>query len=355
MRLERSTVVGILALALTGAPGVSAAAPAAGEIDWSGFYAGVQLGGGLDLANVKDPFGTSLYGGTMRTPGAFGGIQGGYNWQWDAFVLGVEAEAAIAGMKGTNTCFAFSGFYVSANCRAGVDALGTLTRRLGATLGPGGATLLYGKAGLAWTNTNADAIPNGGFGLPGTSAGGVQWGWTLGAGLEQALGGNWSARAEYDFMSLGNAGMAVPASSSAAVPNVVVTYPGAASHFSQDLQTLKLGLNYHFGGGEVPPPVLPVVAIRAHGLEVEGGGRYVAGWGRFQKDLGIQDQGDASLASRLTYSGMRTNGGELFGRIDVPFDVMVKGLIGTGNGGGKLNDEDWGLPSPPFAAFVPYP
>jgi outer membrane protease len=33
---------------------------------------------------------------------------------------------------------------------------------------------------------------------------------------------------------------------------------------------------------------------------------------------------------------------------------MIKGIVGAGSGGGHMNDEDWGLPSPPFAAFVPY-
>jgi len=133
-----------------------------------------------------------------------------------------------------------------------------------------------------------------------------------------------------------------------------VGFSGAANSYSQEIQALKLGLNYRFGGGAGPQPVPAVVVGPVPGLELDGGARYVAGWGRFQKDLGIQDQGNASLASRLTYDNMTTNGGELFGRMDVPFNVMVKGMIGTGSGGGRMNDEDWGLPSPPFAAFVPY-
>lgn len=350
MRRERSAAAGILSLALLAAPGVATARPFAGEIDWSGFYAGVQFGGGLNLVDVQDPFGPSIYGDTVRTSGALVGLQAGYNWQWDAFVLGIEADADAARIDGTDTCFAFSGFYNSANCRAGIDAVGTLTGRLGAALGPGGATFIYGKAGAAWAYGNTDAIPNGGFLLPGSGASGMTWGWTLGAGAEQALDANWSLRAEYDFTSFGNAGLMAPASEIATAPNVSVPFPGAATHFSQDLQTLKLGLNYRFGERAAylldPPPVEVV-----HRFEIEAGARYVYGWGRFQKDLGIQNQGDASLASRLTYDGMTTNGGEIYARIDAPFNVMVKGLVGTGSGGGELTDEDWGIP---FAIFVPY-
>jgi hypothetical protein len=182
----------------------------------------------------------------------------------------------------------------------------------------------------------------------------VEWGSTLGAGAEQAVDPNWSVRTEYDFLSFAKAGVGAPASLISPAPTVVVGSAGAASHSSQDVQTLKVGLNYRFGGGGGPLPMEQVLALPPRGLEIEAGGRYVAGWGRFQKDLGIPDQGDTSLASRLTYSGMKSSGGELFGRIDVPFNVMVKGMIGTGDSGGTLNDEDWGLPSPPFAAFVPH-
>ncbi len=354
MRRERPAVAGILSLALLAAPGVATARPLPGEIDWGGFYAGVQLGGGLNLVDVQDPFGASIYGDTVRTSGALAGFQAGYNWQWGAFVLGLEADADAASMDGTDTCFAFSGFYNSANCRAGIDALGTLTGRLGAALGPGGAALIYGKAGAAWAYGNTEAIPNGGLLLPGSGANGVTWGWTLGAGAEQALDANWSLRAEYDFMSFGDAGLMAPASEIATGPNISAAFPGAPSHFSQDLQTFKLGLNYRFGEHAAyvlnPQPV-DIEAQHVRGFEIEAGGRYVYGWGRFQKDLGIPNQGDSSLASRLTYNGMTTNGGELFGRIDAPFDVMVKGLIGTGNGGGRMNDEDWGIP---FAIFIPY-
>jgi hypothetical protein len=59
----------------------------------------------------------------------------------------------------------------------------------------------------------------------------------------------------------------------------------------------------------------------------------------------------ASLASRLTYGGNETNGAEMFARLDTASGWMAKGFVGKGNGNGKLNDEDWGLP---FATFIPY-
>jgi hypothetical protein len=54
----------------------------------------------------------------------------GYNWQKGATVFDVEADANWANVDGTTTCYAFSGFFVSANCRAHTDAFETLMHKL---------------------------------------------------------------------------------------------------------------------------------------------------------------------------------------------------------------------------------
>ena len=41
--------------------------------DWSGFYIGAHLGGGLQLSDIADPFAPSIYGDTVRTPGPLAG------------------------------------------------------------------------------------------------------------------------------------------------------------------------------------------------------------------------------------------------------------------------------------------
>jgi hypothetical protein len=53
---------------------------------------------------------------------------------------------------------------------------------------------------------------------------------------------------------------------------------------------------------------------------------------------------------------MGTNGGEFFGRIDTPENVMVKGFVGLGRGDqGHINDEDWGVAlGDPINEIVPY-
>jgi hypothetical protein len=55
----------------------------------------------------------------------------------------------------------------------------------------------------------------------------------------------------------------------------------------------------------------------------------VYGWGRFQKDLGIQGLPISNLASRLTYDDMNTNGGEFFARLDTWQNFMAKELVGA--------------------------
>lgn len=325
--------------------------------DWSGLYVGAHLGGGLSLTDVKDPFGASLYGDTVRSPGPLAGGQIGYNWQVGRGILGLEADASWADLFGTETCFAYSGFYVSANCRSQVDALGTLAARFGWLVNPDADTMLYGKAGIAWRNGKVDAETNDDPGYPATSASGTRWGWMLGAGVERALSARWSVNAEYDYLSFAKAGFSSPIGSFQPAPapdptNLITVLPTATSA-SQDAHLFKVGVNYRLydaHGGLDALPSLPAPPQIAN-TTLEVGARYVYGWGRFQKDLGIQGEGLTSLASRLTYGDMTTNGAELFARLDVPGGLMAKGFVGKGDGDGKLNDEDWGLP---FASFVPY-
>jgi hypothetical protein len=175
--------------------------------------------------------------------------------------------------------------------------------------------------------------------------------------LEQALHGGWSVKAEYDHLAFGNSGLTSPIGFIQTAPPNPPSYalvPGLGSSTSQDIHEFKVGLNYRFGAENYladdgwrdhsPDRLVP-------GTEFEMGGRYVYGWGRFQKDLGIQGLPITNLASRLTYGDTNTNGGEFFARLDTRQNWMVKGLVGTDSGSrGQMNDEDWLL----FGLSVPY-
>jgi opacity protein-like surface antigen len=326
---------------------------------WSGLYVGTHIGGAAGETNISDPaalsalFGPSLFGDNVRTPGPLAGVQAGANMQFGSLVLGFEGDYSWADLDGTNTCFAVSPLFLSANCRSHVTALGTLTGRLGVALGPQGRTLLYGKAGVAYEHVDIDAVTNqpvGNIAVPGVfqSTTGTKVGWTVGGGLEQALTGNWSLKAEYDFLDFGDVRVASPLSVALVPPFII--FPNTTTT-SQNIHEFKIGLNYKLGGSEASRgdewgygSARPVP-----GYEFEAGGRYVYGWGRFQKDLGLFVGTAPSLVliSRLTYDDLHTNSGEVFARVDTPHNIMVKGILGGGGGkNGHLNDEDWGLGGP---------
>ena len=86
-------------------------------------------------------------------------------------------------------------------------------------------------------------------------------------------------------------------------------------------------------------------------MQTEIGGRYVYAWSRYQQDLGKGGQPLPVNASRLTWQDVGTGGVELYGRIDTPWNVMLKGIVGVGRGSeGEIYDEDWGL----FSGSMPY-
>jgi len=334
---------------------------------WTGFYIGGHVGAGFGSSQFSNSAGAAIYGGTVRSPAAVGGAQVGYNWQIpnSLVVLGAEADASALGADGTATCFASSGFFVSSNCQARPDATGSLTGRLGLVTGPRGHTLIYVKGGAAWLDERIAITSNAFYPAVSTSFDGVRWGWTLGAGLEKALTPAWSLRLEYDYANFGAAGLATPPGAGQAFPPSIFglfATPGGSTNVSQNLQTVKLGLNYKLGvdpeaqwepadyhlRGTTDVPYVP-------DAEIEIGGRVWYSSGRFQKDLAAtasQPQPNL-LGSRLTYDSSAATG-ELFGRVDTAMNIFIKGFIGGGKIlSGNMHDEDWLIATGPLTA-VPY-
>ena len=327
---------------------------------WTGFYIGTQDGGAWGHAHVSDPFGKSIYGDNVRTPGPFTGAVIGFNYQQGRTVIGVEADANWADLDGTNTCLAFSGNFVSSNCRVHNNAFGTVTGRIGTVLDAGGRTLLYAKGGLAWLDQSVDvASGNNFFNLftpplaPSATASSsdTRWGWTVGAGAERALQGGWSLKFEYDYLRFGSQDVTTPVSNFVTPVGAFAIVPSTTTHVSQDVQEFKVGVNYRFGANAVADADFgrgSVRDARVPGLEFEYGARYWYSLGRFQWD---NDRGDGVIESRLTYN-TTGHAGELFGRVDTPMNIFVKGNLGIGTlTDGRMHDEDWGLP---FGAFISY-
>ena len=351
--------------------------------NWSGVYVGAHMGGAIDYSNFSNPYGPTLFGNDVRSPGPFGGLQIGTNYQSGLAVFGLQADVSGANMHGTFTCMQpelsvpgpppaanFIGGAFGATCQSEPDWFGTVTGRAGIALGPQGRILLYGKGGLAWMhnsiNMAVDNITAGDFGPENerSKSNFTQLGWTLGAGGEVALTGRWSLGLEYDYLHFGGHDVATPPAgpiSGGGLPGIVgSTAPdGRAASVSQDVHAVKIALNYRLYDYGAPPTLDElagnVQAVHVPGFQTEFGGRYVYGWTRFQKDLGNSANGLPVNNSRLTWDKMTTSSGELFGRIDTPENIMVKGFLGMGRGDqGHINDEDWGnrTPDPPAPATL---
>ncbi|HWX83145.1 MAG TPA: outer membrane protein [Xanthobacteraceae bacterium] len=323
---------------------------------WTGLYIGAHVGGGFVSSQFSDPAGSSIYGDSVRSPAALAGFQIGYNWQIpnSSFLLGAEADASSSIGDGTVTCLASSGIFVSANCRVRPQANGSLTGRVGYVTGPRGHTLIYAKAGAAWLQEQIDITTNfSGFNAapPATSFDGVRWGWTIGGGVEKALTPAWSVKLEYDYANFGDLSASTPGSFVLQFPFAFST-PGSTTSVSQSLQTLKVGINYKIGEdlsaqwepsasdyrlrGATDPGYIP-------DAEIEVGGRVWYSSGKFQKDLGasFDPAQQNQLISRLTYDSTAASG-ELFGRVDTPTNIFLKGFVGGGKLlSGKMHDEDW--------------
>jgi len=339
---------------------------------WAGLYLGAHTGGGLGRSHVDNPYGSTLFGDNIRSPGPLVGAQIGYDWQTGPWVFGAQADFASAKLDGTFTCLqsahamgplppeniqGFLGGAYGATCQVQPRWLGTLTGRIGVATGPTGNMLLYAKGGLAWMQGTADiAINNIRAGTDGpanavTSTRFDQWGFVVGAGLEYALSGNWSVMVEYDYLSFGGHDLATPDGGFTPGPlpgvNGASAPDGRAASLSQAIHEFKLGVNYRFGDRAAPMAAAPARSARlADHLQVELGARYVYGWGRYKQDLGGSSPPPVNN-SRLTWTDLQTDGAELFGRVELPKNFVVKGFVGRGTGHhGHMNDEDWGLTQP---------
>ena len=328
---------------------------------WTGLYIGGHLGVAFGNSQVADPAGPAIFGNNVRTTGVLGGVQVGYNWQipHTAFVVGVEADASAMGSAGSVTCLASSPYLIPANCRVMPDAMGSMTARLGYATGPHGRNLFYVKGGLAWLDDRVDMTTTGLVSPVMTAFDRLRWGWIVGAGIDRALTPDWSLRLEYDYAKFGDLGMNSPLSFAQTLPPLNSSYvatPGGTAGMSQNMQTVKVGLNYKIGEDMFAQwqPSMSLRGAYVPDAEVEVGGRVWYSSGSFQKDLGVGAAPSPSnlLISRLTYDSTAATG-EVFGRIDTASNIFIKGFGGGGTIlSGNMHDEDFDIGN--SFASIPY-
>jgi outer membrane immunogenic protein len=166
-------------------------------------------------------------------------VQGGFNWQFNNFVLGVEGEYTWAGLRGDAHASTL-GQNLKTTDR--IDEIATVTGRLGYAFNN---WLLYGKGGWAWARGASDGVIetiSGVFTGPygGLSSRSSQDGWVAGAGVEWGFAPNWSLKLEYEHIDLGNKTVQVETSGLA---------PGVLANVSTRIDTVKAGVNYRFNWG----------------------------------------------------------------------------------------------------------
>jgi outer membrane immunogenic protein len=180
---------------------------------WSGFYAGGQLGGAwnntdwryanrnwfntIGAAKVIDTF-------DMDSSGVIGGGQLGYNFQAGSWVLGAEWSLAAADLDTSRSSPAFP----TDRYTASYNALTTVAGRLGYAAG---SWLAYAKAGYAGADVDLTLFDSP---TP-VRASDSTWanGWTVGGGVEFKVSQAISLGVDYGYASLDTSNWALDCAS----------------------------------------------------------------------------------------------------------------------------------------------
>ena len=224
--------------------------PVIGATNWTGFYVGGFFGGaagrtGISFANIQIP------GSKPWVLGALGGGQLGYNYQFsNNWLLGFEGDIGAANVHGAQTVGTTGAALFALQDKT--NWMATATARVGYAWG---RTLYYLKGGAAFEDSTVSLVCHNPQGTvangnactvqgnlvadgAGPSTSSTRVGWTVGYGTEFDLGKNWSAKAEYDYISFGR-------HTALSTDGVTVLSDKA------DISQVKVGLNYRFTPGVV--------------------------------------------------------------------------------------------------------
>lgn len=220
-----------------------AAPMAAPNYNWSGFYVGLNGGGGSShdcytITSVAGAVVNPKSEGCHNAAGALAGGQIGYRWQSTNWVFGVEAQGDWADLKGSNSSSTAVIPYMN---QTKTDALGLLTAQIGFASNnvlayvKGGAAVTHNKYSSFFPVSNAFAAA----GVPFNSADDTRWGGVFGAGIEYGFAPNWSVALEYDHLFMGNPSVTFP-------PTTIAV--GRNDNIRQDIDMGTARVNYRFGG-----------------------------------------------------------------------------------------------------------
>jgi outer membrane immunogenic protein len=227
---------------------IKAALPAVAIYNWTGFYIGINGGGGSAHTCWNETFdGTvgpqpNVSEGCHDATGGTVGGQFGYRWQSTSWVFGVEAQGNWADFQGrnlnqspVNAPFGFSD-------QTRIDSFGLFTGQVGYAVNN---VLFYAKGGAAvvhdkYNNIGAGVLAPAGVAF---SAGNEnRWGGVAGLGIEYGFAPGWSVAGEYDHMLMGTNSVTI---------NLLPPFGAGLSgvhNIRQDVDMGTIRLNYRFGG-----------------------------------------------------------------------------------------------------------
>ena len=230
--------------------------------DWSGFYAGVQLGGAFgssgifsmdrngdgvfgDYLPAFDPAVTPLAGGFDGdfNSGFVGGIHVGYNWQMDRIVFGGLLDVNYADIGDRQS--GFSGTPAFYHIDREIDWLATARLKVGYAFTD--RVMAYATGGLAYGDVDYRFVSN----TPAASVvtgGGHDFGYTVGGGVEAMVTERVSVGLEYLYTNLGdndfNVNLSGPAAFSGA--GSAGSTDARGSDRDLDFHTIQFKVSYHF-------------------------------------------------------------------------------------------------------------
>lgn len=219
----------------------------ADTFSWTGGYVGVNAGyaWGKFKHNVlaKQIVGKDYLPGTPESeknyeivddatysasPSGFvGGVQIGYNWQFDQFVFGLETDFQGGSLKGS-----VSGGVApyTFNADTKIDWFGTARVRLGYV--PTERLMIYATGGLAYAHVKS-YMNYAGFE---SAVSKTKTGYTVGGGAEYAIDNHWSLKTEYLFTDLGKIDSM----------EVIRKRNAYSAETKANFHTVRIGLNYKF-------------------------------------------------------------------------------------------------------------
>jgi outer membrane immunogenic protein len=207
---------------------------------WTGFYVGLQGGGGWGTSDETYFFGpnTPAFNGSQSydTSGGFAGGVAGYNWQSGAVVFGLEGDYHWANIDGRSAVINVGPPNLGDTYYTRLRGFGDIKGRLGYAAGPA-LFFVSGGAAVGDIQHRYDAALNGGA-ANSFASNNTRWGWTVGAGAEYMFAPNWSAKIEYNYLDLGTSTI-----------NYVPPPTANRSEWKDTFHTVKAGVNYHFNWG----------------------------------------------------------------------------------------------------------